>query len=97
MLYSLKQPALGLLWSSCIHTRIALTRTGESSGVTIARNPQYGGGSSRGADVTHRQCNGVERSLTVVFSADVPPNSCYFRVANDGVHGVVVHRETGNS
>ncbi len=94
------QPALGLSWSNCVHSRYLLTRRDRnnawpvsslppslppSAATTMAETGERNGSSSSSSSSTSQWV----RQMRLLLSPSLPPNlSCQFVVETAGVRGV---------
>jgi DNA-repair protein XRCC3 len=79
-------PALGLVWATCVNTRIQLRRDNHSRyGTSGSGSIQDDDDSLPGDELGQGHAN---RSLNLHFSPIQPPGSCTYRIASDGLHGV---------
>eukprot|EP00741_Cyanophora_paradoxa_P011052 tig00020553_g10684.t1 len=74
-----KVPALGVTWSSCVNSRVFLTRSDAPPSVPALPGP---GGHAPGAVQPPR------RMAYVILSPHLPPRCCEFVVDSEGVRGV---------
>eukprot|EP01125_Pyxidicula_operculata_P021072 TRINITY_DN7989_c0_g1_i1.p1 TRINITY_DN7989_c0_g1~~TRINITY_DN7989_c0_g1_i1.p1 ORF type:complete len:167 (-),score=36.28 TRINITY_DN7989_c0_g1_i1:15-515(-) len=78
------EPALGLAWSNSVNMRIIFEKT-TSKNYSIPSSSTSDEHPSKKQKISD---SSILRKMTVVFAPHIPSNSCYFIIANDGLHGV---------
>jgi len=80
-------PALGLIWSNCVNTRIALGRTKIMIEPESNLNQVGDDGGGTTAVSNSNSTKTILRTMQIVLSPYLPNSSCHFIIDGDGVRG----------